>query len=57
MSHLTKVNIGFQANGFHLTLEDDGNSNDLFLSPTSLLKLSQGLVEVLDSMAARKKEN
>ncbi len=57
LSHAVKVNIGFQANGFHVTLEDNGNSNDLFMSPTSLLKLAQGLVEVLDSIAAKQREN
>ena len=51
LSDTTKIGIVFNPNGFLIMFQLPGPQLDLFISPSSLLRLTRGLLKLLDKVA------
>lgn len=50
LSDTAKIGIVFNPNGFLVMLQQPGPQLDLFISPSSLLRLTRGLLKLLDKV-------
>ena len=50
LSNTAKIGIVFNPNGFLIMFQQPGPQSDLFISPSSLLRLTRGLLKLLDKI-------